>query len=80
MRYLGNVLLHLMRFRHCRLRIGICNARLLSFHLASTKADGCFIIEDKICGLIINVKRKLKLTKDLLPLGSTSSQGEYRRR
>jgi hypothetical protein len=43
------------------------------FHHASTEVDFCFIVEDNICRLIINVKPELKPIKDLLPIASTSS-------
>jgi hypothetical protein len=43
------------------------------FRHADTEVDFCFIVEDNICRLIINVKPELKLSKDLLPIASTSS-------
>ena len=43
------------------------------FRHAGTEANYCFIVEDKICRLIINVKPDLMLNKDLLPIASTSS-------
>ena len=43
------------------------------FRHAGTEVDYCFIDEDNICRLIINVKPELKLIKDLLPIASTSS-------
>ena len=38
------------------------------FRDAGTEADDCFIVEDNICRLIINVKPELKPIKDLLPI------------
>jgi hypothetical protein len=40
---------------------------------AGTEVDCCFIVEDNICCLIINVKPELKLIKDLMPIASMSS-------
>ena len=54
-------------------RIGICDGRILAFRHADTKADFCFIVQDNICRLIINVKPGLKLIKDLLPIVLPSS-------
>jgi hypothetical protein len=45
---------------------GICDGRILALRHAGTKVDYCFIVEDNICRLIINVKPELKLIKDLL--------------
>jgi hypothetical protein len=42
------------------------------FRHAGTQVDICFIVEDKICRLISNVKPELKLIKDLLLIASTS--------
>src|SRR6266496_5873444 len=52
---------------------GICDGRILAFRHAGTEVNFCFIVEDNICRLIINVKPKLKLIKDLLLIASTSS-------
>jgi len=54
-------------------RIGICDGRILEFRHADTEVDLCFIVEDNICCLIINVKPELKLIKDLLPIVLPSS-------
>jgi hypothetical protein len=35
------------------------------FRHAGTEVDECFIVEDNICRLIINVKPELKQNKDL---------------
>ena len=43
------------------------------FRHADTKVDYCFIVENNICRLIINVKPELKLIKDLLPIVLPSS-------
>lgn len=43
------------------------------FRHACTEADYCFIAEDNICRLIINVKPELKPIKDLLPIALPSS-------
>ena len=43
------------------------------FRHADTEADFCFIVEDNICRLIINVKPELKLIKDLQPIVLPSS-------
>jgi hypothetical protein len=43
------------------------------FRHAGTEADFCFIVEDNICSLIINVKPELKLNKVLLPIALPSS-------
>lgn len=43
------------------------------FRHAGTEVDFCFIVEDNICCLIINVKPELKLIKDLLPIALLSS-------
>ena len=43
------------------------------FSHACTEADYCFIVEDNICRLIINVKPELKLNKVLLPIAPMSS-------
>jgi len=48
-------------------------ARYSVFRRADTEADNCFIVEDNICRLIINVKHQLKSNKGLLPIASTSS-------
>jgi len=40
---------------------------------AVTEVDVCFIVEDNICRLIINVKPELKLSKDLLLIVLPSS-------
>ena len=54
-------------------RIGICDGRILAFRHADTEVDLCFIAEDSICRLIINVKPELKLIKVLLPIVLPSS-------
>jgi hypothetical protein len=41
------------------LRIGICDGRILAFRHAHTEVDFCFIVEENICSLIINVKPEL---------------------
>jgi hypothetical protein len=38
------------------------------FRHTGTEADYCFIFEDNICRLIINVQPELKPIKDLLPI------------
>jgi len=38
------------------------------FRHADTEVDYCFIVEDNICCLIINVKPELKPIKDLFPI------------
>jgi hypothetical protein len=43
------------------------------FRHAGTEVDYCFIDEDNICRLIINVQPELKLIKDLLPIALPSS-------
>ena len=43
------------------------------FRHADTEVDYCFIVEDNICRLIVNVKPGLRLIKVLLPIASTSS-------
>ena len=43
------------------------------FRHAGTAVDFCFIVEDNICRLIINVQPGLKLIKDLLPIAFPSS-------
>ena len=43
------------------------------FRHADTEVDCCFIVEDSICRLIINVKPELKPIKDLLPIVLPSS-------
>jgi len=43
------------------------------FRHADTEVDFYFIVEDTFCRLIINVKPKLKLIKDLLPIVLPSS-------
>ena len=43
------------------------------FRHADTEVDFCFIVEDNICCLIINVQPGLKLIKDLLPIALPSS-------
>jgi hypothetical protein len=53
-------------------RIGICDGRILAFRHAGTEVDFCFIVEDNICRLIINVNPELKLIKDLLPIAIPS--------
>ena len=54
-------------------RIGICDGAILEFRHAGTEVDFCFIVEDNICRLIINVKPELKLIKDLQPIVLPSS-------
>jgi hypothetical protein len=44
-------------------RIGICDGRILAFRHAGAEVDLCFIAEDNICRLIINVKPELKPIK-----------------
>ena len=43
------------------------------FRHADTEVHYCFIVEDNICRLIINVKPELKLIKVLLPIALPSS-------
>lgn len=43
------------------------------FRHAGTEVDYCFIVEDNICSLIINVKPGLKPLKVLLPIVLPSS-------
>ena len=43
------------------------------FRHAGTEVEFCFIVEDNICRLIINVKPELRLKNDLLPVASMSS-------
>ena len=43
------------------------------FRHADTEVDLCFIVEDNICRLIINVKPELKPIKVLLPIVLPSS-------
>ena len=43
------------------------------FRHADTEVDECFIVEDNICRLIINVQPELQLNKDLLPIALPSS-------
>jgi len=57
----------------CIQRIGICDGRVLAFRHADTEVDFCFIVEDNICCLIINVEPELKPIKDLLPIVLPSS-------
>ena len=52
---------------------GICDGRILAFRHADTDVDKCFIVEDNICRLIINVKPELKMIKDLLTIALPSS-------
>jgi len=73
-------MLLLGRLYTCHQQIGICDpevsgqvGRILAFRHAGTEADFCFIVEDNICCLIINVKPELKLSKNLLLIASTSS-------
>lgn len=54
-------------------RSSICEGRILAFRHAGTEVDFCFIVEDNICRLIINVKPKPKPIKDLLPIAPPSS-------
>ena len=54
-------------------RIGICDGRILAFRHAGTEVGFCFIVEDNIGRLIINVKPELKLIKDLLLIAPMSS-------
>ena len=58
---------------NCHQRPGICDGRIIAFRHADTEVDFCFIVEDNICCLIINVKPELKLIKDLLPVAPMSS-------
>jgi len=44
-----------------------------AFRHAGTEVDFCFIVEDNICRLIINVQPELKLIKVLLPIALPSS-------
>jgi len=65
--------LHGRRISICVHRIGICDGRILAFRHADTEVDFCFIFEDNICCLIINIKPERKLIKDLLPIALLSS-------
>jgi hypothetical protein len=58
---------------YCHQRIGICDGRILAFRHAGTEVNFCFIVEDNICRLIINVQPELKPNKDLLPIVLPSS-------
>ena len=58
---------------HAAQRIGICDGRIFVFRNTDTEVDCCFIVEDNICRLIINVQPELKLIKVLPPIALPSS-------
>jgi hypothetical protein len=60
-------------FALLRLTFGICDDRILAFRHAGTEVDFCFIVEDNICCLSINVQPELKLIKILLSIVVPSS-------